>query len=212
MSSNSSSGRYSTDLLEVPGVAFDVEIADPTERIQAYLDSYQASVPGSEAEVRILASYLADQLNESNAYITVPKGFDDKLMREHLQLISAQNSNEKTTVSFLLRPGPNLLNRLGNVHGGAVALIYDMCTTMCTAPIARKGFWQFGGVSRSLAVTYLRPVKADMEILIECEVLQIGTRLATIRGQMRDRLTGNLLSVAEHHKASIEFAEPKAKV
>ncbi|KAJ3520655.1 hypothetical protein NM208_g13620 [Fusarium decemcellulare] len=189
MSSNSSSGRYSTDLLEVPGVAFDVEIADPTERIQAYLDSYQASVPGSEAE-----------------------GFDDKLMREHLQLISALSSNEKTTVSFLLRPGPNLLNRLGNVHGGAVALVYDMCTTMCTAPIARKGFWQFGGVSRSLAVTYLRPVKADMEILIECEVLQIGTRLATIRGQMRDRLTGNLLSVAEHHKASIEFAEPKAKV
>ncbi|KAH7141643.1 HotDog domain-containing protein [Dactylonectria macrodidyma] len=129
-------------------------------------------------------------------------------MLEHLKLISATSSQENTRVVFLLKGGPNLTNRIGNLHGGAVALIYDMCTTMCTAPLAKKGFWEFGGVSRCLSVTYMRPAKASMDILVECEVLQLGKRLATIRGQMRDRATGNLLSVAEHNKVSISFAQP----
>ncbi|KAH7159419.1 putative acyl-coenzyme A thioesterase 13 [Dactylonectria estremocensis] len=133
-------------------------------------------------------------------------------MREQLEVVSASVSQGKATAVFLLKGGPNLKNRLGNVHGGAVALIYDMCTTMCAAPVAREGFWQFGGVSRNLSVTYMRPMRADRQVLVECEVLQIGARLATIRGQMRDKETGNLLSVAEHNKASIEFAAPKTKV
>jgi acyl-coenzyme A thioesterase 13 len=77
-------------------------------------------------------------------------------------------------------------NRMSNMHGGALALVFDMCTTICTGPIARKDFWWFGGVSRKLDVTYLRPVKVGSIIVIECEVLQIGRRLATIRGVVRD--------------------------
>jgi len=33
--------RYTTDLLKIPGVAFDVTVADPKERIQAYIDAYR---------------------------------------------------------------------------------------------------------------------------------------------------------------------------
>lgn len=33
--------RYTTDLLKIPGMAFDVTVADPKERIQAYLDAYR---------------------------------------------------------------------------------------------------------------------------------------------------------------------------
>lgn len=94
-----------------------------------------------------------------------------------------------------------------NMHGGAVALVFDMCTTMCTGPIARRNFWWFGGVSRKLDVTYLRPVKVGSTIVIECEVLQIGRRLATIRGVMSAKGDGRVLAVAEHNKASIEFVE-----
>lgn len=33
--------RYTTDILKLPGVAFDVTVLDPKERIQVYVDSYR---------------------------------------------------------------------------------------------------------------------------------------------------------------------------
>jgi uncharacterized protein (TIGR00369 family) len=131
-------------------------------------------------------------------------------MRESLELLSVTSTPTKTAVVFLLKAGSKLANRMGNVHGGAAALVFDMCTTMCAAPLAREDFWRFGGVSRTLSITYLRPAKVGMEILVECEVLQIGARLATIRGVMRDKTTGNILSVAEHNKAAIALGGSKA--
>ena len=32
--------RYTTEHLDVPGMKFDVDIADPKERIQAYINAY----------------------------------------------------------------------------------------------------------------------------------------------------------------------------
>lgn len=124
-------------------------------------------------------------------------------MRDHIRLVSARCTADRATAVFSLIGGQYLTNRVGSIHGGAVALVYDMCTTMCAAPLARKGFWEFGGVSRNLSITYLRPAKPDMDIMVTCEVLHMGTRLATIRGEMIDRSTGSLLSTAEHNKASV---------
>ena len=70
---------------------------------------------------------------------------------------------------------------LGNVHGGAQATIYDVCTSVLMAAIARPGFWVFLGVSRTLSVTYMSPAPAvvagsaegeeeGMEYVIICEV------------------------------------------
>jgi len=33
--------QYTTDVLRRPGMTFAVDIADPKERVQAYLDSYK---------------------------------------------------------------------------------------------------------------------------------------------------------------------------
>lgn len=137
------------------------------------------------------------------------QGFDEIFMREHVSLVDVTSTPEKTTATFAMKASPAFTNRMGNMHGGAVAMIYDMCTTMTAAPLARRDFWWFGGVSRTLLITYLRPVRKGMELLIECEVLQQGKRLSTIRGQMREKTTGVLLSVAEHNKASIDFVESK---
>jgi len=97
-------------------------------------------------------------------------------MTQHLQLVSSTGPPKVTSV-FELEVTPAFGNRMGNMHGGAIALVYDMCTTMTVAPLSREDFWWFGGVSRVLSVTYLRPVKVGMCIRIECEVLQMGTRL-----------------------------------
>ncbi|CCT72856.1 uncharacterized protein FFB20_14926 [Fusarium fujikuroi] len=185
MATNSKlSRRYSSDFLSIQGVTFDVTIADPVRRIRSYLEAYRDT-------------------SDKGA------GFDDELMRDKLEIVSAETSPDNKTAAavFLLRAGQSLSNRLGNIHGGAVALIYDMCTTMSAAPLSRKGFWEFGGVSRNLSVTYIRPARADRDILVECQVLHIGERFVTIRGQMRDKESGALLSVAEHSKVSVMFEQ-----
>ena len=74
---------------------------------------------------------------------------------------------------------PQFLNPRGAMHGGAVALLVDMCTTLTAAPIARKDFWHFGGVSRTISITYLRPIEGGTRIFIKSEVKGIGKRLCT---------------------------------
>lgn len=208
MATKPKAARYTTDLLSIPGMAFDVNIQDPRDRIQAYIDSY--NVPDMAAH-KVCSSRLAccHPIALKPEAELIWQGFDEDFMRTHIKIDSAMVSAGKATAVFSMRAAPEFTNRMGNMHGGAVAMIYDMCTTMCAAPLAKEGFWVFGGVSRTLTVTYLRPVREAMELLIECEVLQQGRRLTTIRGQIRDRSDGSLLSVAEHNKASIEF---KAKV
>lgn len=128
-------------------------------------------------------------------------------MSKHLRVLSA-TAVPKCAVTFEMNVLPEYGNRMGNMHGGAVALVFDMCTTVCTGPIAERNFWWFGGVSRKLDLTFLRPVKVGSTIVIECEVLQIGKRLATIRGVMKDKVDGRILAVGEHNKVSISFVEP----
>jgi acyl-coenzyme A thioesterase 13 len=134
------------------------------------------------------------------------KGMDEHLMRDCIRLVSATKS-PKTACTFELDIDDTFSNRMGNMHGGVVALVFDMATTMCAAPLARRDFWWFGGVSRHLSVTYMRPVKLGMTVQINCEVLQMGQRLATIRGEFRDKADGRVLCVCEHNKASIKFEE-----
>jgi acyl-coenzyme A thioesterase PaaI-like protein len=99
---------------------------------------------------------------------------------------------------------PGYCNRMDHMHGGAAAPVFDICTTLCTAPVVRRDFWWFGGVSTELDVTYLRPVKVGNTIVIECELLQIGRRFATIRGVIKGKADRRTLVVGEHNKTSIE--------
>lgn len=100
-------------------------------------------------------------------------------MQKHLRVVAATGPPH-VTATFELDITPAFGNRMGNMHGGAVALLYDMCTTTAVAPASRMDFWRFGGVSRCLNVTYLRPAVVGTTIVIECEVLQLGARLGEI--------------------------------
>lgn len=97
-------------------------------------------------------------------------------MSDHLRLVSA-TAAPKVTAVFEFKAVRALCSRIDNMHGGAIGLVYDMCTTMTMAPASRRDFWFFGGVSRTLSITYLRPVQLGMDVVVECELLQIGKRL-----------------------------------
>lgn len=136
-------------------------------------------------------------------------------------------STTLATTIFELTVSPPLCNPMGNMHGGAVATLADMTTTMATAPLAQKDFWEFGGVSRTLSVTYLKPVKLGGVARVECQVRSIGRRLcklclstmpavsfvkrtdanifflAVIQCVIREKNSGEMLALAEHGKSAL---------
>lgn len=85
-------------------------------------------------------------------------------------------------------------------------------------PLAKEGFWQWGGVSRGLSVTYLKPVPEGMTVLVGCEVVSLGKRLAVIKGWMREwdveknEVKGPVLTLCEHGKVDIGGLPVKVKL
>ena len=64
--------------------------------------------------------------------------------------------------------------------------------------------WAFAGVSRTLNVTYIRPIPAGEEVVIESEVVHAGKRLCTIKGVMKRKKDDAILATCEHGKVSID--------
>lgn len=94
-------------------------------------------------------------------------------------------------------------NASGNLHGGAAATMYDMCTSLVLQAIGKKDFWLNGGVSRVLTVNYLRPAPEGTEVEMECEVTHAGRSLAFLRGVMKRASDGAIISTCEHNKAAV---------
>ncbi|PSK34445.1 hypothetical protein C1H76_9443 [Elsinoe australis] len=95
-------------------------------------------------------------------------------------------------------------NNSANLHGGAQATIYDICTSIVLSLIARPGFWMLGGVSRVLSVTYIRPAPVGETLILECEIVHAGKRLAVTKGTMKRKSDGAIVSTCEHNKVNTD--------
>jgi acyl-coenzyme A thioesterase 13 len=124
----------------------------------------------------------------------------------HIRLHSIAHAQPRVTFSFTVQP--DHCNRLGNLHGGAAATLFDFSTTMAILLVNKPDFWVYLGVSRTLNVTYLRPIPHGEEVLIENEVVQIGRRLVTLRGVMKRKQDGVIMAICEHGKFNND-PEPK---
>jgi len=71
-------------------------------------------------------------------------------------------------------------------------------------PIAKPGFWAYAGVTRTLSVTYIRPVPEGEKVLVESTVVHAGKRLCKIDGVMRRKRDGAVMATCEHGKVSID--------
>ncbi|KAF8420700.1 HotDog domain-containing protein [Tirmania nivea] len=175
----------------IPGIPSTDDSLTPFEKVQAFLTNIEQGFEGFGAEI----------------------------LKTNLTLLSASvtptPSGPTSTCVFSLLVTPSLCNRIGTLHGGATALVIDIATTLALAPIARPGFWQYAGVSRTLSVTYLRPAPVGKRVRIVAEVVQAGRTVCTLKGRVEDEETGRLLSVAEHGKVMIDppvVGEEKAKL
>lgn len=122
----------------------------------------------------------------------------------HLSLHDFTATGPHPSITFSYTVQPDHCNRLQNLHGGCAATVFDYCTTLPLCLVNKPGFWQFMGVSRTLNVTYLRPAPVGEELLVECEILQIGKKMATLKGTMRRKRDGQITAICEHGKFNID--------
>ncbi|KAF2399524.1 Thioesterase/thiol ester dehydrase-isomerase [Trichodelitschia bisporula] len=140
--------------------------------------------------------------------------FFDAAVKDHLQLVSAHlDPNDRnigySTFEFVVPR--SLCNQGGNLHGGAVALIFDLCTSMTVPVVAREGYWDTGHVSRTLNCSYMRPAPEGTTVVVESEVVHLGKSLGMLRGVMRRKDDGAVCYSCEHHKAKVEW-RPRFKL
>ena len=143
----------------------------------------------------------------------------------HLELVSADDfehdagHHDHPHVVFAYTVQSENCNRLGSMHGGATATLFDFCTSLALALAATPApsesahaaahpddedellqSWRRLGVSRTLAVTYVRPAPSGTQVLIDCEQLHAGRRMSSLRGILRRRSDGAVLATCEHGK------------
>lgn len=122
-----------------------------------------------------------------------------------LKIVSASvpaSDPMRAFATFSYKVPESACNTTGNLHGGAVATIFDYTTSFAIYPIMRDGFWDEGHVSRTLNVTYLRPAPEGEELLIENEVVSLGRSMACVKGIMRRKKDGKICYICEHNKVN----------
>lgn len=160
----------------------------------------------NEEATEKINSYMAwftDKAREDES----PKDWSN-LIVPHLTLQSVDTSLPHPRATFRLVVKPIYCNALQNMHGGCTSTIFDITTSMVLYLINRPGFWQYMGVSRTLNCTYLRPIPVGSTVDIDCDILQVGKSLTTLRGTMRsvdqDGKLGSVLAVCDHGKVTID--------
>jgi acyl-coenzyme A thioesterase 13 len=139
-----------------------------------------------------------------------PQNIDSGFVR-HATLKSvteeSDTSNAKIVWSLVIPPLCGNSPFAKTIHGGAIATFFDNATSM--AVYACKAHWGHSGVTRNLNVTYFRPPLEGELITVECEVLQLASRLATIKGVMRRESDGTVLAICQHDKYRPSAPKPK---
>ncbi|KIX94718.1 uncharacterized protein Z520_09408 [Fonsecaea multimorphosa CBS 102226] len=162
-----------------------------TSRINPHRKVFQTknflSLPLRERVLGLEAEILSD-----------PKyfGFDTHALQHcNPKLLDAQPNSVKWSLDI----GSELCNKSGNLHGGAAATLLDNLTSTALLTIAREGFLDGGHVSRTITMTYLRPVPMGSKATVDCEVQAAGRNTANIVGKVY--VNGKLCVTCVHDKA-----------
>lgn len=114
-----------------------------------------------------------------------------------------------TTITYRFPVTRHYLNPMRTFHGGAIAAIFDVCTTWTLFPIADYGFWSTMGTTRSLQCTYVKPVLEGDVVVVECRIVHAGKRLCLLTGIMKREKDGAIVATCEHNKYNIDADDSK---
>ncbi|KAF2205880.1 hypothetical protein GQ43DRAFT_493586 [Delitschia confertaspora ATCC 74209] len=170
--------------------------------------------PRSKRYAEMASEEKSTPMERASSWLEIAKHPDydghDSELAKHLRLVSASfdptpsHPHNATSVFELIVPH-TLCNMSGNLHGGAVALIFDICTSITINILAKPEFWDSGHVTRTLNCTYLRPVQEGQKVLIESQVVHLGKRMGVVTGVIRgtEEDGGKVCYTCEHGKASL---------
>ncbi|KAF2159160.1 hypothetical protein M409DRAFT_30444 [Zasmidium cellare ATCC 36951] len=144
--------------------------------------------------------------NQLQQYLqSTPSNNFDREIWKNLRILStsANSSGRTTNVHFSVVIPENCGNTFGIAAGGAVATLFDGVTGAAICAVDKDGTWNGSEVSRSLSMTYYRPIALGEEVNIDCEVVDVGKRLATVRGVMTRASDGRVLATCQHEKVCL---------
>lgn len=134
---------------------------------------------------------LRDVLSQDPDY----QGFDVLPLR-NVELTKVEPGRTEFEMTIL----PCHANKGKNLHGGCSATLLDTLTSTALLTLARPGFLDGGHVSRTITMSYLRPVPIGTRVKIECEVVAAGKTTANILGVIKT-MDGKTCVTCIHDKA-----------
>ncbi|XP_015996382.2 acyl-coenzyme A thioesterase 13 [Rousettus aegyptiacus] len=88
-------------------------------------------------------------------------------------------------------------NRMGTVHGGFIATLVDVVSSLALLYTTEK---RTCGVSVDMNITYTSPAKLGEEIMITAHVLKQGRKLGFAYVDLTNKATGKLIAQGRHTK------------
>jgi acyl-coenzyme A thioesterase 13 len=152
-------------------------------------DTYQS--PDLTMSLLDRVNALRDAISNDPDYT----GFDTTALKG-VELLSVDPG--RTVWSLTI--GPHHANKGRNLHGGCSATILDNLTSTALLTLAKPGFLDGGHVSRTITMSYLRPVPIGMKVRIECEVVAAGKSTANLYGVIKGP-DGKICVTCVHDKA-----------
>jgi acyl-coenzyme A thioesterase 13 len=100
---------------------------------------------------------------------------------------------------------PAHANKSGNMHGGMACIILDNLTSTALLTLAKPGFLDAGHVSRTITMSYLRPVPIGAKIKVVAEAVAAGRNTANLRGEIQ--IDGKTCVTCIHDKVVFKKGE-----
>ncbi|ORE11732.1 Thioesterase/thiol ester dehydrase-isomerase [Rhizopus microsporus var. microsporus] len=118
----------------------------------------------------------------------------ENVFEDYLKIVDA----EPDRITWEFCPNDKHVNRFGNLHGGLIAAVIDVCSSFAIK-LSSGIKWNLIGISVDLSVSYLRGVPPGSPIRLVCQLERIGNRLATIYTRVYDN-DNNLCYTSTHTK------------
>ena len=163
-------------------------------------DVYQAPDLSMSLEERVHA--LRDVLEGDPGY----QGFD-KLPLKGVELKHVEPGRTDWEMEIL----PGHCNKGNNLHGGCSCTLLDTLTSTALLTLSKPGFLDGGHVSRTITMSYLRPVPVGTRVKIECEVVAAGKTTANLLGVIKT-MDGKTCVTCIHDKAVFNSGTQKQQM
>ena len=126
-------------------------------------------------------------------------------------------SDTKARLILRFPVGRSYLNPSKALQGGQQAAMFDIATTWLLTVLRKPGFWERMGTTRTLTVTCIRPALEGEMLRLEAKVrfqlysnvttslivvktVNVGKRLALLKGVLIREEDGAIISTCEHDK------------